>query len=309
MKNITSAIAFFLLSVSTMHAQNMDTLLSHKADLQAVQAMYQGKVDSLQGLINKLNGEIEILSGWQKGLSGTIGFDFNKSSNWVSSPNPDAGSTSLNIGVTAFANKISRKSFWRNKALINKSWQDVDLSKGDMAAEKDGLFENGTVDILNVSSLFGLKLGEHIAISTLGELNTSVENFFNPGTFDIGAGVTWTPASSLVVVIHPLNYHYAFSGVDDVKSTGSLGAKVRADFTKNFHVGGKNVAWSSTVTTFIPYKEKDPTLFEYTWINSLSFQVWKAIGVGVGFGVRNAEFESKKVQSYYSLGLSYNFQK
>lgn len=309
MKNIIFTLTILAFATQLAQAQNLDTLQSQKSALEAVRAMYQGKVDSVQGEINKLNSEIDILSGWKKGLNGTIGFDFNKSSNWVSSPNRDARSSSLNIGITAFANKMSRKSFWRNKGIITKSWQDVDLTKADIDADKDGLFNNGTVDILNISSLLGIKLSEKFAISILGEMNTSVESFLNPGTFDIGAGATWNPSPSLVVVVHPLNYHYAFSAVDDIKSSGGLGAKLRVDFTKTFVVSSKNVDWSSTLTSFIPYKETTPTLLEYSWLNTFSFQIWKGIGVGAGFGLRNAEFEDQKLQSYYSLGLSYSIQK
>lgn len=309
MRKIFSSVVFLFLLAQGLIAQNVEDLKAQKATLDAERAVHQAKVDSVQGEINKLNSQLEILSGWIKGLSGTIGFNFNKSSKWVANPNPEASSTALNIGVTAFANQINEKSFWRNKGIINKSWQDVDLTKADADADNDGLFDNGTADILNVSSLFGLKLGEKIALSTLGELNTSLGNFFDPGTFDIGVGATWTPTKDLVVVVHPFNYHYAFSGVEGLKSTGAFGAKVRADYTKSLVIGGKNVAWSSTLTSFIPYKEKDPTLFEYTWLNTLAFQVWKAIGVGASFGIRNAEFETNDFQSYYSIGLSYAFQK
>ncbi|MDX1702207.1 MAG: hypothetical protein R3250_16390, partial [Melioribacteraceae bacterium] len=62
------------------------------------------------------------------------------------------------------------------------------------------------------------------------------------------------------------------------------------------------------LTTFVPYssaEEPEPTLFEYTWLNTLSFEVWKGIGVGFTLGIRNAEFESPDTQSFYSLGLSY----
>jgi len=142
----------------------------------------------------------------------------------------------------------------------------------------------------------------------LGELNTSVENLFNPGTFDIGAGLTWTPTSDFVLVVHPLNYHVAFSGVDGVDTRGALGAKLRADYTKSVNIGGKPLNWSSTLTSFLPYASADegqPTLFEYTWLNTFSYELFKGLGLGLNFGVRNAEFESMDTQTFYGLGLTY----
>ena len=109
-----------------------------------------------------------------------------------------------------------------------------------------------------------------------------------------------------MVVIHPLNYHIAFSGVDGVSSEGALGAKIRADYAHQFPGG---IGWSSTLTSFIPYSgttEGQPTLFEYSWLNTLTYTLTGGIGVNLGFGLRNAEFEDPGLQSYYNLGLSYS---
>lgn len=310
MKKMKKVLTFTLcafFTVFSLQAQTVDELKTKKADLEAKQAAEQAKADAFNGEIADLAAQIEILSGWQKGFNGSVGFDLNNSFNWVSSPNRDARSAGLSIGVTGFANRIADKYFWRNKGIISKAWQDIDLTDADRDADGDGLFDNGTIDIVNLASLYGYKLTEKIAVSSLAELNTSVENFLSPGTFDFGVGITWTPINDFVLVIHPLNYHAVFSGVDGVDGTGSLGAKIRADYTKALNVGGKEIAWSSTLTTFVPYKEKTPTLFEVSWLNTLNFQIWKGIGVAAGFGVRNAEFESEDLQGYLNLGLSYGF--
>ena len=123
----------------------------------------------------------------------------------------------------------------------------------------------------NISSLYGKKISDTWAVSGLGELNSSVGNLLNPGTLDIGVGLTWNPNPDLVVVIHPLNYHIAFSGVDGVSSEGALGAKIRADYTHQFPGG---LGWASTFTSFIPYSsqmEPQPTLFEWSWLNTLTY--------------------------------------
>lgn len=304
MKRILTLSVLTIFTTMNIMAQSLAELQAMKAEKAAVLAEKQAEVDALAGEISGLSDQIVKLSGWNKGYSGLVGFNWNKSNNWINSPNPNASASALNITLNGFANKITDDYFWRNKGVFTKAWSDVDLSQPDMAAEDDGLFDNGTVDILNISSLYGRPLNKNLALSGLGELNTSLSGFLDPGTLDLGLGLTWTPpVNDLVVVMHPLNYRFAFSGIDGLESTGSVGAKVRADFNRKF---GK-VAYTSMLTTFIPYTSKEPALFEYTWINSLSFDVWKGIGVGISFGLRNAEFEYVDgVQSYYSLGLSYS---
>ena len=302
-----------------MNAQTLEELKTKKADLATQAAAKQAEVDALNGEIGSLNTEIDILSGWLTGFSGNIGFDLNKSSNWVANPNKNASSSSLGISLAAFANKMTDKTMWRNKGILTKAWQDVDLEEG---SNTDGLFDSGTVDIQNLSSLYGYRINPKFALSGLAELNTSLGNFLAPGALDFGVGGTWTPNNNLVVVIHPLNYHIGFSGQDGIESSGALGLKVRADYTNSFNVAGKKLNWSSTLTGFMPYSDTKTTilvdpdlpegdtydagLMEYTWVNTVSFELWKGIGVGVGFGLRNADFESLDTQSYYSLGLSYN---
>ena len=158
--------------------------------------------------------------------------------------------------------------------------------------------------------MYGYRIHPKFAISALGELNTSLGNFFEPGTIDIGVGGTWTPNNNLVVVIHPLNYHIAFPALGSAfETTGAIGAKIRADYGNNFDVLGKTFGVSSTFTTFLPYTNNDPgpSLFEYSWLNTISFQLWKGIGVGVGFGLRGADFELEDTtQSFYNVGLTYN---
>lgn len=304
-------LSFILLgSLTIMNAQSVEELKSLQAEKAAEAADFSAKAGAAQSEVDALQAQIEKLVGWRTGFSGLLGFDWNKSNGWAANPNPDAASSSLNIGLNGYAMMDKEKHFWHNKGIIQKAWSDVDLSSGDQGEREDNLFDNGTVDILNLSSLAGYKLSDKFALSGLGELNTSIENFLSPGTFDIGVGATWLPIQNMTVVLHPFNYHIAFSGVDGVSSEGSLGGKVRIDYFQDFAVSSKAVKWTTTLTSFIPYKgaaDGVPTLFNYTWLNTLSFEVWKGIGVGIGWGLRNSEFESPDVQSYTSVGLSYGF--
>lgn len=304
---IYSLLTLLLISFTGLFAQSIEELKEMKAEKQAYIDDLQAQIDAAQSEIDGINNELDILSGWNKGFTGLVGFGLNNSNGWVANPNPDAKSSALNIGVTAFANKLGEKSFWNNKAVITKSWQDVDLSEGDANAEDDGLFDNGTVDIFNIQSLYGYKLSDQLAISAMADMNTSVENFLNPGVLDLGLGATWVPSSNMTVVVHPFNYHLAFSGVEGVETVGAFGAKVRADLNQPISLGNNTITWTTTLMSFIPYESNDPTMFEFTWLNTINFELWKGIGVGIGFGIRNAEFESADTQSYTSLGLSYGF--
>lgn len=319
MRQFQLLLLFLVLCIGSATAQSVEELKALKAEKEAAIGDLQGKIDALNGELAGINKDIDLLSGWKKGFSGLIGFDFNNSNGWISNPNPDAYSSALNIGITAFANRENEKTFWNNKGIITKSWQDVDLSEDDANAEGDGLFDNGTVDIFNLQSLGGYKMSDKFALTGMADLNTSLGNFLSPGSLDIGVGGTWLPAPNLTVVIHPLNYHVAFSGIDGLDTQGSFGAKIRADYTNSFSISGKEFNWSSTFATFIPYSNTKTTvdlgegqtfeagLFEYTWLNTISFEVWKGIGVGLGFGLRNSQFESTDTQSYQTLGLSYGF--
>ena len=297
---------FFLLfgCAFAIQAQSVMELKEQKSELSAQHAEAQSAADAIQAEIDAIDSQLEILGGWKKGLLGSVGLNFARQSNLATSPNPNSSTSSLGIGINAYANSIRENDFWRNKAVINLGWQSLDTNTQD--DEKDGFLDDRTTDLLNISSLYGRNISDKIALSALGELNSSVFNLLDPGTMDIGAGITYTPNADLVVVVHPLNYHIAFSGVDGVSSEGAFGAKVRADYTTTFSNG---LGWSSTLTSFIPYQSKEPTLFEYTWLNSLNYTLTGGIGLNLTFGLRNAEFESSSTQSWYAFGVSYGFSK
>lgn len=299
MKHVFTFI-LLLSAVLYADAQSLIELKEKKAALEATQAEAQAKVDEIQGEIDLVNKDIIIQSGWQKGLIGNIGLGFGATNNWATSAAPNSSNSSLGIGVNAFANRINEKDFWRNKAIVTIGWQSLDTDTND--DENDGFLDDRTTDLMNLSSLYGRRLNNKLALSALGELNTSVFNFLNPGTLDLGIGFTYTPSDELVVVIHPLNMQAAFSSVEGVSTQSSIGTKVRADYNHTFPGG---LGWSSTLTTFVPYTTKDPTLFNYTWLNNLNYTIAGGVGVNLALGLRNAEFESENLQTYYTLGISY----
>ncbi|MEN0006173.1 MAG: DUF3078 domain-containing protein [Bacteroidota bacterium] len=324
-KNLLTITLLLLLPAFCLQAQTMtmEELKAKKADLEAQQAAKQAEADSFNAEIGDLAKQIQIMKGWEVGVSGLVGLSLGSSNNWQASANPNSSSSVLNIGINGFANLIKEKHFWRNTLTSNLAWQGLDINTNDDQEGSDFL-EDRTVDLLIFSSLYGYRLNSDIAISALADLNTSVFDFLSPGTLDIGVGVTWTPAKvpNLVVVVHPLTYNFAFSGVGDVDSQSALGAKLKATYTYTFP---GNIVWSSNLSAFLPYSdEKFPVeyldddgvttimaeegLLNYTWINSFNIaDIWKGIGVGFTVGLREAKFEHPDLQTYTAFGITYGF--
>lgn len=309
-----------IFAASIMSAQTIEELQAMKATKAAEAAELQSKADAIKSEIAGLNEQITELTGWTTGINGTIGFDFSNSDKWQANPNPTAESSSLGLGITAYANRDQAKYFWNNKGIFQKAWQDVDFpSEVDAQGNQieDKLFDQGTVDLINISSLAGYKVHPKLALSGLGELNTSLGNFLEPGTADLGIGATWLPIKGMTVVIHPLNYRMAWDNAGDFQSEGALGAKIRADYGRDLLFMGKKIGWNTTFTTYQPYSnpEGTVTLREYTWLNTLAFEVWRGIGVGINFGFRQADFETLlleggeegTIQKFYQVGLNYGF--
>lgn len=285
------ALTLFLCSIAA-HGQTLE-------EYKALKKQKESELKVLKDSVALLKTKIESFPGWKFGTFGTLGFNLSSFNNWQKGANPDAISSAIRTSVNVFANYDKEKLFWRTSAAANLGWQKLDTDKHD---EETGEFEQ-VADVLRISSLFGYTLWDHLAMSTLMEYNTSVlSNFNNPGILDLGIGATWKPLKNMVVVMHPLNYHWVFG--DDPEFTDALGSKIVADYTRKVFNG---ISWKSNLTTFLSYKQTEPNLSEWTWVNTLSFNIWKGVGVGFEFGLRNAEVEDPEIQNFWVLGLSYNF--
>lgn len=295
----------FTLLFSTLHAQTAEELKKEQAPKKATIAKLQAEVNALQS-------KIDALPGWRKGAFGTIGGSLSGFNNWYARTAPNATAGNIGITVNGFANLIEENYFWRNSVTINLGWVKLD----DESKIGDEDFETAT-DVFTITSLYGKKLNKKWAISGLGEYRTTlIDNFNNPGFLDIGVGITWTPTSNLVVVMHPANYNIIFSSLDDVYSS-SPGAKIVADYTAKY----KMLSVKSNLSMFQSYDSSD--LSNWTWTNSLGYTLWKGIGVGFEFSLRsnkqealgnallsdpNATFNTidNKTQSYWLFGINYN---
>ncbi|SNR54645.1 DUF3078 domain-containing protein [Lutibacter flavus] len=300
-------VLLMVFGVTFMYAQTLE-------ELKAEQGPKNDSIAALQAKVNAIQGKIDALPGWKKGAFGTIGANLAGFDNWYSKGTPNSSNGNIGFTVNAFANLKQEKFFWRNSANVNLGWVKFD-DKDDETDKKD--FQEAS-DVFSITSLYGHKLSEKFAISTLGEYRTTIlSNFNDPGYLDLGLGATWTPIADLVVVIHPLNYNFVFSKGESVFES-SLGAKIVADYTKQLGA----VKFKTNLSAFQSYKSSD--FSNWTWTNSFGYTLWKGIGVGFDLGLRknkqealnytladdpSATFETvdNKLQSYWLFGLNYGF--
>jgi len=306
MKKLAFALVL-MIGVTSTYAQTLEELKAEQAPKKDSIAALQAKVDAIQG-------KIDALPGWKKGAFGTIGANLSGFDNWYSKGKPNSSTGSIGFTVNAFANLMQEKFFWRNSANVNLSWVKFD-DKDDPTDNKD--FQEAT-DVFSITSLYGHKLNDKFAISTLGEYRTTIlSNFNDPGYLDLGVGATWTPITDLVVVIHPLNYNFVFSKGESVFES-SLGAKIVADYTRQ--LGAVN--FKTNLSAFQSYKSSDYS--NWTWTNSFGYTLWKGIGLGFDLGLRKNKQEAlnytlvddstatfdnvdNKLQTYWMFGLNYSF--
>ncbi len=285
-------------------------------ELKAEQAAKKDSIAAIQGRVDALQAQIDALPGWKIGAFGTIGGTLSNFSNWYAQGLPNNSSGNIGFTVNSYANLNQEKFFWRNAANVNLAW--VKLDDKDDPNDEEGFRE--ATDVFNITSLYGRKLSEKFAISGLVEYRTTVlSNFNDPGYLDVGVGVTWTPITDLVVVIHPLNYNFVFSSEDNIFES-SAGAKIVADYTRQ--IGA--VSFKTNLSMFQSYENSD--LSNWTWTNSFGYTLWKVIGVGFDFGLRSNKQEAlnyaintlgnttetfdtvdNDLQTYWTLGLSYAF--
>ncbi|WP_430467211.1 DUF3078 domain-containing protein [Winogradskyella ouciana] len=293
---------FLMLAITVGFSQTKEELQAQKAEKQAEADKFQSEADAIQA-------QIDALPGWRTGAFGTIGGSLSNFNNWYAQGAPNNSSGNIGITVNGFANLIEDKFFWRNSLTTNLNW--VKLDNKDTDTDSDEF--NPTTDVFNISSLYGRNISDKWAISGLAEYRTTLlDNFNDPGFLDVGVGATWTPLDNLIVVIHPLNYNFVFAE-NDAAFESSAGAKIVADYTRQI---GK-ISFKSNFSTFQSYKSSD--LSNWTWTNSFSYTLWKMIGVGFDFALRSNQQEAanfqgvdladadNKLQSYYTIGLSYSF--
>lgn len=300
-------ISILFLGASIMNAQTAE-------ELKALQKPKKDSIAALQAEVDALQGQIDALPGWRTGAFGTIGVNLSGFENWYSKGIPNSSAGNIGFTMNAFANLKQEKFFWRNSMNLNLAWVKFD-DKDDPNDDTDFKEAN---DVFSLTSLYGRNIGKKFAISALAEYrSTLLSNFNDPGYLDLGIGGTWTPISDMVVVIHPLNYNFVFSKGESTYES-SLGAKIVADYTKS--IGAFN--FKTNFTTFLSYDSSNYS--NWTWINTFGYTLWKGIGLGFDFGLRQNKQEAlnfaladddaatfdtidNELQSYWMFGLNYKF--
>ncbi len=291
-------------------------LAQTKEELLTAKKAKNDSISAIQGRADAIQAQIDALPGWKIGALGTIGVDLSEFNNWYAQGIPNNSAGNIGFTVNSYANLLQEKFFWRNSANLNLKWVKLD--------DKDNPLDDpdfrATTDVFNITTLYGRKLSEKFAVSGLAEYRTTLINNFNdPGYLDVGVGGTWTPITDLVVVIHPANYNFVFSS-DDVIFDSSFGAKIVADYIKS--IGA--IKFKTNLSAFMSYKSNN--LSNWTWTNSFAYTIWKGIGLGFDFGLRDNKQEAlnyeintlgntgatfdnidNKLQTYWTLGLSYSF--
>lgn len=301
------------MSLGALYAQTTEELEAQKSEKNSQLAELEAQAAALKSEIAAIDKQLVVLPRWETGAFGVVGLNFNGFNNWLGRAKPNVTTSNIGISVNAFANRFSEKAFWRNSLNTNFGWVKFD----DRDDDTDNPGYEQSADVINFSSLLGLNLSKTLALSTLAEYrSTLLSNFNNPGYLDIGAGLTWTPFTNFVAVIHPLNYNFVFSS-DDFAYESSLGAKVVVEYTQKFDSG---LSWRSNLSGFLSYADVE-TLSNWTWVNGIGFSLWKGIGVGFELGLRKNRQEAdaakasggpvvfsgdSPLQSYYVLGVTYN---
>jgi hypothetical protein len=322
MIKIYSLFLVTFLTIGLLNAQTVEELTAKKEAKAAELAKLEGDLKALQGKVNGLKSEVADLTEkttpyprWETGSFGTVGFNFTRFNDWFQKDDSNTSAATIGFTLNGFANLQQKKYFWRNAGNLNLSWLKFDNKEIDTDEEDFQV----AADAFNLTSLFGYKLTEKFAISTLAEYRTAILDgkLNNPGYLDIGAGATWTPINDLVIVFHPGNYNFVFSDDDNFDFQSSVGMKIVADYARKL---SKGLAWKTNFSTFISYEGSE--MSNWTWINGFSTAV-KGIGVGIDIGLRQNKQEAEAnearlnptdpapagnpLQMYYVLGLSYNF--
>jgi hypothetical protein len=179
MKNTLLFLAL-LFSVSTSLAQT-------ESELKALKKVKNDSIAQIQSRVNAIQLKIEALPGWKKGAFGTLGVNLSSFDNWYSQASANVSSGNIGLTANAYANLKQSKYFWRNSLNVNLGWVKFD---DEDDPTDDSSFQEAT-DVFNITSLYGYKLTEKVAISALAEYRTTIlSNFNDPGYLDIGIGGT-----------------------------------------------------------------------------------------------------------------------
>lgn len=309
----TFLLFIFFGGLFSIHSQTLE-------ELKATLSLQKDSLKAAQARVDNTQEKIDNFPGWKIGAFGVIGGSVSNFNNWYAQKSPNNRSGNIGITVNVFANLNNKYFFFKNFGKLNLSW--VKFNDKDNPNDNKKWRERN--DVFNISSLYGQKLNEVLALSGLGEYRTTIiNNFNNPGYLDVGFGATLTPIEDLVIVLHPVNYNLVFSRNDAIFQS-SFGTKILIDYMRKID----KISFKTNLSMFQSYKSSNLT--NWTWTNSCEYTLWKMIGIGFDFSIRNNKQEAlkynvenfditsgdpfpnfeninNKLQTSWTLGLSYKF--
>jgi hypothetical protein len=307
-------ILLTLFSIHVTHAQITDTLdLSERKKMlkeehkELMDEMKEVKkeADKIAKEIRKLEDTLRVYPIWEKGIFGTLGFNFTRTQDWLSKKESNTAASTIGYTVNAFFNVEEKKYFWNNTIKLNQNW--VHFDNRDVAEDVEG-FQVAS-DVFNFNSLWGYKISKKMAASALLEYRTPLlqGRWNNPGSLDFGLGLSWKPIKNMIIAMHPANFNTVFSNSNfDLNS--SFGMKTIVEYSRKFFGG---IGWTTGFSGFMSYKNKD--LDNWAWVNGLS-KTFKGVGFGLDISLKqnkqeaiSREIEDNPIQWYYIFGISYKF--
>ncbi len=271
---------------------------------------------------DKLEKEIEnqSASGWVFGGTGGVVFNSAGFSNWV---NGGDNSSTIAGSLNLYANNNQDRYFWNNTGQFKLGYvNNATGSLFDSGIEVPDTislpslptFDNWqrNLDEIYITSLFGYKLSEQLAVSVLGDLRSTFKDFADPGYVSFGAGLTWTPNNKLKVVVHPATWRGLLVQTDakkvgfgwDVNDLepnlkGEFGAKIMLDYKDEV---ARNLFWNSNLSAFFSYTDFNNP--EVQWTNTFSYTLNKFISLTLEHALRYYKPETNAAYLNYLVNES-----
>jgi len=285
--------------VNAQVQQDPETLKAERAKQVAAISAAQGEIDKIDGILARLD-----VTGWDFGGSGSANFSANGNNNWVAIASetdpltglPYAGSSVVQTvtNVDVFANYQQPRFFWFNGLSLLQNF-NINLPSGILegtGAPEIGDLINRTSDKLYFQSVPGYRINSELAASGLFDLESSLGQFLNPGTFSAGLGLTWTPTKfadgrlkPLRVIFHPLTWKGTIVNETEIDNDRKIfqqalrnelglfgdetlisqfGLKFVADYARTLKILGNNISWKTQLRGFAPYTQLEPILSDAT---------------------------------------------
>jgi hypothetical protein len=261
--------------------------------------------------------------GWTRG--GAIGINLNHASNnnWYTAPEKYILSISGTGNYKAHYKK--GKTLWLNDFLLGLGSVKSPSNFGQFRKNDDRLlFSSMYAKQMNRKNWYyaaSMDLSTQVlpsyVYSNTSDSKTKIGGFLTPGVIRSGLGVLYKPNNNFRLYISPLTANIITKldkqfrnvdlfGVDAGKAVNfGLGALLRADYTAK--IAGK-VDYKTRFDAFADYLDRPFNKIDCDWLNTITFNATKYIGVSLNVNVRYHEVENREIQYIEMLGVGFNYK-